>query len=191
MRPRSARFSLAGYALAALVLALTAAGCAAPGTGGDGGDGVATVGGTASPSASASPDGAAGLDQQEKALKFAQCMREHGVDMPDPQFENGRIKVQIGGGPGDEETIEAAQEACREYAPMGGPDGKPDPQMQETMRKMAQCMREHGVEDFPDPQADGGVRIDGNIGDDPDFPQAQKVCEDQFLPGAGGTRTSG
>jgi hypothetical protein len=180
MRPRPVRLSLAGHALATLVLALAAAGCAGPG---DGGDGIATVGGTASPSAS--PDGgAAGLTQEEQALKFARGMREHGVDMPDPEIENGRIRVQIGGGKADMATVEAAHEACREYAPMGGPNGgKPDPQMQENMRKMAQCMREHGVEDFPDPQPDGGIRINGNLGDDPDFEAARKVCEAQFMPG--------
>ena len=54
-------------------------------------------------------------------LAFAQCMREHGIDMPDPQFENGG-RVMIGGGPGEDgegrssiresDEFQAAEEAC-------------------------------------------------------------------------------
>jgi hypothetical protein len=43
-------------------------------------------------------------------------MREHGVDMPDPQFdENGGIGIMVGGPDGpriDPETMQSAQEAC-------------------------------------------------------------------------------
>ena len=56
-------------------------------------------------------------------LGFAQCMRDHGIDMPDPEFENGGM-VRIGGGPGsngDEgpafdprsDAFQAAAEECR------------------------------------------------------------------------------
>ena len=40
------------------------------------------------------------LSPQEKALKFAQCMREHGVDMPDPDpaGESGRRHWRLRGG---------------------------------------------------------------------------------------------
>jgi hypothetical protein len=52
---------------------------------------------------------------REAALKFAKCMREHGVDMPDPQpGEGGRITM---GGPGmaaqDQAKMESAQKACQ------------------------------------------------------------------------------
>ena len=33
-------------------------------------------------------------EMQDELLEFAQCMRDHGVDMPDPEFgEDGRIEV--------------------------------------------------------------------------------------------------
>jgi hypothetical protein len=32
---------------------------------------------------------------RDQALKFAQCMRAHGVDMPDPQVGNGQVRIQI------------------------------------------------------------------------------------------------
>ena len=33
---------------------------------------------------------------KEQALAFAKCMREHGIDMPDPQFtDNGGINLAL------------------------------------------------------------------------------------------------
>ena len=61
---------------------------------------------------------------REQALEFSKCMREHGVDMPDPQFgENGEVTVSVGseaapGGPApDDDEFQAAAEEC------GGPGG--------------------------------------------------------------------
>jgi len=63
-------------------------------------------------------------EMQESMLAFAQCMREHGVDMPDPQFEKGgKVTMQMGGPGGpklDQPAVEAAQEACQENLPDGG-----------------------------------------------------------------------
>ena len=38
---------------------------------------------------------------QEQALAFAQCMREHGIDMPDPQFGNDGNGATVGIGDGE------------------------------------------------------------------------------------------
>jgi hypothetical protein len=173
-------FSPGAYVAVPLALALALAGCSSP----DGGAEVASVSGTASPSAGTDSE-AAGLSGQEKALKYAQCMRDHGVPMEDPQIDGGKIEVKIDGGraPGDKSKFDAAQEACKEYTPGGGPNGgNPDPQAQENMRKMAQCMRDSGVPNFPDPDPQGGIRIDRGVGEDPDFPAAQQKCEAQYGP---------
>jgi hypothetical protein len=175
------RHLVGACAVVPLVLLVAVAGCARSG----GGSKVASVSGTASPTASAS--GAANLSAKERALKFAQCMRDHGVPMEDPQFDGDKIQVQIGGPGGslDKSKVDAAQEACKEWAPIGGPGGaKPDPQMLENMRKQAQCMRDNGVENFPDPGTDGGIRIDGSVGEDPDFDAAQQKCM-KDMPKAG------
>jgi hypothetical protein len=50
-------------------------------------------------------------------LAFAECMREHGIDFPDPQFDGGAVMV---GGPGidpEDPEFQAAQEACGELLP--------------------------------------------------------------------------
>lgn len=168
------RMRVAGLAAAPLLLALMLAGCAKDNKG----NGVATAGGPAS--SAATPSAKPSMSPQEAALKFAACMRENGVQMEDPEVDaEGHVNVKIGG-PGqervDRSTVEAAQKACAKYSPFGENDtGKPDPQMEENARKMAQCMRDNGVENFPDP--DGGrVTIDGSIAEDPDFEAAQKKC---------------
>ncbi|WP_248960738.1 hypothetical protein [Sphaerisporangium perillae] len=51
----------------------------------------------------------------DQALKFAVCMREHGVNMPDPQQDaKGGIKQELPTGMDkDAPVVRAAQEACR------------------------------------------------------------------------------
>ena len=168
----------------AVVGLLVLAGCA-----GADASGIATATGAGG----AEPTPTSTMDPQEKALKFVQCMRDHGVDMADPEFSaDGGMSIQLGGGPGEMEKIQAAQEACREFAPFGGDGDGPrmDPEMQENLRKFAQCMRDNGVPDFPDPDGPG-LMIDEKIGSDPDFPPAQEKCQAEFLPNMPGPRTGG
>ncbi|MBU2669517.1 hypothetical protein KOI35_39010 [Actinoplanes bogorensis] len=162
----------------ALFLAL-ASGC-----GGDPADpGVATAqsGSTAAPSASAT------TRDEDAPLKYAQCMRAHGMTwFPDPD-PSGRQTIRSPKGM-DPDKFQAAQEACQEFAPDMTNGDRADPAMLEAARKMAKCMRENGVPDFPDPQPDGSIRIDrgkdgkGPAGPgDPTFDKADEKCR-QFLP---------
>jgi hypothetical protein len=51
----------------------------------------------------------------------------------------------------------------------------------------AQCMRDNGVPEFPDPSPDGGLRIGSEV--DPNsaaFKSAQQACQDLAPQGAGG-----
>jgi hypothetical protein len=90
-----------------LAVVLTACGATAD----DGG--VATArDGKATPTASASSSAPA--DQRETALKFAQCMRQHGIDMPDPSAD-GRIDVNVPPGT-PEQKVKEAHEACKEFS---------------------------------------------------------------------------
>jgi hypothetical protein len=134
-----------------------------------------------------SPQPVQSLSPEESAFKFAQCMRDHGVDMPDPQTDGaGGFGVTINGENQSlsKEKVDAAMEACRQYAPFGGDaTGKPDAQAQENMLKFSQCMRDNGVESFPDPDGNR-LMIDETVGSDPDFPAAQEKCAKEFLPGA-------
>ncbi|MEV4758863.1 hypothetical protein AB0J86_27720 [Micromonospora sp. NPDC049559] len=163
-----------------------AAGCGKP----SGGEGVATAGGGAGAQGSASP-AAAEVSDADRQLKFAQCMRENGVEMPDPEpGEAGKgFRINLGGDVSPEKA-KAAMEKCRSYMPNGGQPPKLDPEQVEKMRKYAQCMRDNGVPGFPDPQPDGTMQLDtrqlGDIKpDNPTFQAANEKCK-QFSPKAGG-----
>jgi hypothetical protein len=159
-----------------LVLAGAAAGCAA----GDDGAGVATVGGAGDNAASASPTPSP-MSDEERRVKFAQCMREQGVELPDPETEGGRVAIRAPEGT-DPKRVEAAMEKCRQYLPNGGERRTASPEQIEQARRLAQCMRENGVPDFPDPDPEGGLRLLASPGgrlnpNDPTFKAAREACE--------------
>ncbi|MEW2431671.1 hypothetical protein AB0877_26985 [Micromonospora sp. NPDC047644] len=165
-----------------VLLALALAGC---GAGDDDGGGVATAGG-ASTSATASGVPVSDADRQ---LAFARCMRENGVDMPDPEA-GGRPNFKFGADV-DQQKVQAAMEKCQDKLPNGGQGPQLNPEQAEQMRTLARCMRENGVPDFPDPDADGRVRIGTqgnaiNIGD-PAMKAAMEKCR-QHAPQFGGGR---
>ncbi|WP_238009845.1 hypothetical protein KZZ52_15065 [Dactylosporangium sp. AC04546] len=169
------KFGLA-VAIPALMLALAACGSKQ-------GSDIPTANGTgAAPAATGSVPSD---ERKQRALKFAECMREHGVDMPDP---NG---AEFLGGEGVEgvskDKLNAATEACRQYMPTDNELRTPSAQDVEQMRKLAQCMREHGIANFPDPGPDGSVSL-GGTGIDPKdaaFKAAEEACKDLRLKPSG------
>ncbi|GGK75304.1 hypothetical protein Sme01_50910 [Sphaerisporangium melleum] len=163
----------------ALVLAslpvLALAGC---GSGGNGTGVASAQKGTSGPATAASPSPAVSSDP----LKFAQCMREHGIDMKDPDA-GGRVAIKID--KNKEGEMREAQKACDKYMAGGKRMDASDPRNRDAMLKFAQCMREHGI-DVPDPQPGEGmkVRVPKSGGGSDKFEAAQKACE-QYLPGVG------
>ena len=100
--------------------------------------------------ASAAPS--ASLDPEAAQLAFAQCMRDHGIDMPDPETApGGGFNQRVEVNKDDAEEMQAAQQACDHFLDQaGGPRGELDPAQLDKLVEFAQCMREHGV-DMPDP----------------------------------------
>jgi hypothetical protein len=113
-------------------------------------------------------------------------MRANGVpDFPDPDAE-GRFSE--GEHDSDDPGLRAAQEACRNLAPGGEHQNLGDPAFVEQMREFSQCMRENGVPDFPDPDAEGRLRGAGHEQQgDPKFRAAMETCREK-LPGGGDHR---
>jgi hypothetical protein len=140
-------------------------------------------------------------EREDAMLEFTECMREHGVDMPDPDTGGGDgpvIMRREAGSAADEEEFEEAQEACgsiMEDAFGDRPERDPEEEaeMQDNALAYAQCMREHGI-DFPDPDfSEGGVAMrlgDGIDPEDPDFIEAEEECQPLlgFEDGEGPTR---
>jgi hypothetical protein len=116
-------------------------------------------------------------------------MRDHGVNMPYPKFDDqGRALMIQSGGPLDATKQQGADRACRHLiagAVQNGPE-KRDPAEEAKMRKQqltfAKCMRAHGI-DMPDPKfSDNGgfsISIKGGDANNPRFQSTQATCAKQ------------
>jgi hypothetical protein len=149
------------WPLAALAtVALIGAGCS-NGSAENGNTGTATASssGTNSSTGTASSTSSGAdkkLTARDKAVKFAECIRAHGVsDFPDPDPKN-QFQYGISVSPA---VWTKAVSACKDLQPPGTLSGKRSPRQQSTALKFAQCMRDNGVKDFPDP-ANGDPLID-------------------------------
>jgi hypothetical protein len=101
----------------------------------------------------------------EKAVKFAQCMRNNGVSaFPDPNA-SGALTIDgvLNGSSLDPNSAawKTAIGACKDLEPPGFTGTKVTPQQRTARLKFAQCVRDNGVPDFPDPTPDGPL-IDTN-----------------------------
>ncbi|MGF1663688.1 MAG: hypothetical protein ACFCVG_14710 [Kineosporiaceae bacterium] len=158
--------------------------------------------------ASASPTG----DAEEELLAYAQCLRDQGLDVPDPEVDaDGNLVLGGGGGgagggdgqPPDPEEFEAAQEVCGEPpAGVGGAlDELQSPEFQDALLAFTQCLRDRGydVEDIQPGDGPGGggggAGGGGPLGDldvdDPEVAADLDECQSEAfagvdLPGAGG-----
>ena len=176
--------------VASLVLAAVAVTLALSACGGDGeGDargGVASLGDSSSSGGKRSQTLKGSQDRREAALRFAKCMREHGIDHPDPD-ERGlfRIEPDQGFDPRSAKFREAAA-ACEKYLGAMGPPPELNEedrgQLQEQMLAFAKCMRGQGI-DMPDPQfrEEGGaftfeVGPNGVDPSDPKYRDAEQAC---------------
>jgi hypothetical protein len=153
---------------------------------------IAACGGGGPSNDSAGNSGSAGSAGGPLAL--AKCMRAHGVpNFPDPQNGSGGIGISISKRVGSNTVsvngvsmsgpaFQSAQKACSKYFPGGGKPPQLTTAQKQQLLKNAECMRAHGVPNFPDPtfSAGGaGVKFGPGSGVDPRSPafqQAQKVC---------------
>ena len=100
-------------------------------------------------------------------------MRSHGVtNFPDPTH-TARSRSRGGTGANgtssgldpNNPTFQAAQTACQHLMP--APTAAQQHQALSNALKLSQCMRAHGIKDFPDPPSSGGgisIKIHGGAG---------------------------
>jgi hypothetical protein len=194
-RGRRGWWILAVCAFALLVLLL-----AACGGGGSSNDGVASASDDASGSDDSgddSSDEGSASDSEQELLDWVACMRDEGVDVPDPEVDadgNLTLGPGLGGGGGqvDPEAVQDATEVCGDVPQSAFGGEQPDQtEIQDTLLEFARCMRENGY-DMPDPDFSGGstVNLTEVFGDidtnDPAFQEAAEACEDVLGGGLGG-----
>ncbi len=149
---------LAALAMVAMV-ALISAGC---GTGSSGGK---TTGANHQETGTGSSGDNKNASTHEKAVKFAECMRDNGVSaFPDPDA-SGKLTIDgvVNGSSVDPSSAawKQAINACKDLEPPGFAGSKATPKQMSARLEFAQCMRDNGVKDFPDPTKDGPL-IDTN-----------------------------
>ena len=143
---RRKRRPLAALALIAMVVLISACGSSTPAeTGSSGANNTA--------------------NNLDKAVKFAQCMRNNGVSQfPDPNA-SGQLTIDgIANGSSLNPNTPAFQQAlsaCNDLEPPGFMGYTRTAPQQEAALKFAQCIRANGVKDFPDPVPNGPL-VDTN-----------------------------
>ena len=110
-------------------------------------------------------------------VAYTQCMRSHGVpDYPGPDSSGQMPKITSGQQVGvSDSRLTAAQGACQDLWPYQAPTQAQQRQELADDLKFAQCMRSHGLPNFPDPtNSDGRVEFVISVsrdGFDPHSPQ--------------------
>jgi hypothetical protein len=151
---------------------------------------IAGCGFTGNSSEAASSGGPQSPAVASAFLKFANCMRSHGVpNFPDPGSGRG---IDISPGSGIDPAspaYQSAQSGCKKLLPGGGPKGPPPaPSASDVHAALAwaRCIRKHGVPNFPDPSTSAnrglffrGIAFPVGPGFNPESPafkQAQAAC---------------
>jgi len=158
------------------------------GVGSDGGD---DDGGATTPTAPSLTETTAGSDQTETTeedapnsadvqLTYAKCMRENGVDWPDPSSDGGTQKVDLTGV--DDETLAAAEKECESVLKDAYGEFELSPEDEAKKHDadlvFARCLRERGIE-VPDPKPGEGMRIPIDEGKQDEMEEAMDACEDE------------
>jgi hypothetical protein len=131
------------WAVAALATVAVSAGCG--GTRSSGGNDTAAISGTVNSTATA----------RAKTVKFAECMRANGVAaFPDPDASGALTIDAVANGSSVDTSSTAFKRAvstCKDLEPSGFTGHERSPEEQKAALEFAQCIRDNGVRDFPDP----------------------------------------
>jgi len=137
---------LLGTGIPAIALACVLVGCSDSGSGTNGG-GTVSGDDTATTTTSATSD--------DVLAQYAQCMRDNGVELPDPEPGNpGSLYVGVDK---DSPAFTSANKVCGSILQgvvenRKNQSGEDQEEQHDKLLALAQCLRDHGV-NVPDPQA--------------------------------------
>jgi hypothetical protein len=129
---------------------------------GQAGPGVASL-----PSQSTHPATLTQAQQFHRLVQFAECMRSHGIDVPDPRGNSFQIPVAT------DPASTAAMRACQQWLPSldtssgTGPNGNLAAEMPHLIA-YARCMRSHDIA-MLDPNSFGALNLGQVPGINNDF----------------------
>jgi hypothetical protein len=145
---------------------------------------LAGCGSSGHPAASAAtqiqdPSGRAQLEA------VVQCLRAHGVpDFPDPVYDTSDGRWHYGDYRQD--IPQSAQQACRHLDPSAVRPSPPVPQAQfQELLKLARCVRQHGMANWPDPTPQGQFQLTPQLS--PKLPAVRNAVDAcrKYLPSTG------
>jgi hypothetical protein len=123
------------------------------------------------------------------AFKYSACMRAHGVpNFPDPHVSvgqhNASVSIAVGGPSGinpHAPAFRAAAKQCQGILPTPSNAPAQNHTRELDLLSFAQCLRAHGLSNFPDPTSQGQLTLQmiTNAGVDLHAPQtltAAKAC---------------
>jgi hypothetical protein len=152
--------------------------------------GCSTSGGSAGATTTTSGQQAAAAVWRE----LVRCARANGMpNLPDPQLDsNGRASFPNGTPSPPASVRRACQSIYDRLPPSARGEEERPPADRQALLRFARCMREHGVPDFPDPDAEGNFRapagaLPGGSPDSPSVKRALQACR-QLDPNKGASR---
>jgi len=171
------------WAVAAVALGVTAAGCSGGPTVPNVASQPTTTVGSAGGSASA------GASSLADAVAYSQCIRSHGVsNFPDPvKTPDGGYGYRTKGVDPNSAAFQAALQACKALpSPWNSIGQQLSPIQQRAWLNWAKCIRTHGQPTFPDPTFSGSeVRDSGLALNSPQLQSSVNACKSQ-RPSSGG-----
>ncbi|MFJ2931278.1 hypothetical protein ACIO8G_00760 [Streptomyces sp. NPDC087219] len=127
-------------------------------------------------------DGGSVSDEGKKAdqaFEHRKCLREQGLDVPEPKPGEQGVGLTIGGDGMSKEKMEKAFKACQDKAGGAGFGKEPTQADKDKALAYAKCMRQNGF-NMPDPKFDGGAQAAMPIpqgAEKQKFDKAAKACE--------------
>lgn len=169
---RRRRRALTAVLATAGLLAVFVPACGAPSTGPVAGHGPGIAGNRVTANSRATSGQVAG------DIAFAQCMRSHGVPaFPDPAADGDFPKATLAELATGNAAYATAEPACQRLLP--APSAVQRRNVATQALEFSQCVRRHGVPNFPDPDSDGRVPDPASAGIDqgsPQFQAANQAC---------------
>ena len=132
-------------------------------------------------------DVAASIDDEQALINFSACMRDQGMDFPDPIVDaDGYPRFDFANPEDiDRDALFEAGEACREHLEgvVLGLSDFDTAEFNDTFLEYAACMRENGFEEIPDRIDFTAIMRGEELSidpTDPDFIAADEQCRDIF-----------
>jgi hypothetical protein len=123
--------------------------------------------------------------------ELVKCARANGMpNLPDPQIDsNGRASFPNGTPDPPASVPRACQSIYDRLPPSARGEEERPPADRQALLRFARCMRENGVPDFPDPDAEGNFRapagaLPGGSPNSPSVKRALQACR-QLDPNKG------